>query len=65
MAAASKETTYGYVCFYRGKRFEVYAGSSYEAQTRCACENKIKKRSEITVVLAEKNGEPVPYAVTM
>ena len=49
----------GYVCFYRGKRYEVYASTSLEAQEKCAAEHKIKKSYEITVVLAEKNGEQV------
>ena len=59
MATANKATTNGYVCFHKGKRYEVYAETSYEAQVRCACENKIKRRQDISVILAEKNGEPV------
>lgn len=51
----------GYVCFYRNKRFEVHACTSYEAQVKCAQENNIKKRHEITVFLAEKNGETVTH----
>lgn len=51
----------GYVCFYRGKRFEVYADTTYQAQTKVAQQNKIKKQYEITVVLAEKNGEQVTH----
>ncbi|MCK9593831.1 MAG: hypothetical protein M0Q91_17665 [Methanoregula sp.] len=51
----------GYICFYKGKKFEVYADSTYEAQKKCAVDNKIKKSYEITVVLAEKNGEQVTH----
>jgi len=51
----------GYICFYKGKKFEVYANSTYEAQKKCAVDNKIKKSYEITVVLAEKNGEQVTH----
>ena len=49
----------GYICFYRGKQFEVYAKTTYEAQQKCAKENGIKKSYEIRVELAEKGGEPV------
>jgi hypothetical protein len=51
----------GYICFHKGKRYEIYANSTFEAQKRCAEQNKIKKRHEITVVLAEKNGKPVTH----
>lgn len=51
----------GYVCFYKGKRFEVYSDSSYHAQLKCAAENKIKKSYDITVVLAEKDGKEVTH----
>ena len=49
----------GYICLYKGKKFEVYAESTYEAQKKCALENKIKKSYEIAVYLAEKNGEQI------
>lgn len=51
----------GYVCIYRGKRYEVHAKTSFEAQVKCAQENGIKKRHEITVILAEKGGETVVH----
>lgn len=51
----------GYICLWKGKKFEVYAESTYEAQKKCASENKIKKTYEITVMLAEKNGEQVTH----
>jgi hypothetical protein len=49
----------GYICFYKGKRYEIHAESSYAAQQKCAAEHKIKKAHEITVVLAEKDDQPV------
>ena len=49
----------GYICLWRGKRFEVYANTTFEAQKKCAEQNKIKKAFEITVMLAEKDGKPV------
>ena len=51
----------GYICLYKGKKFEVYAESTYEAQKKCALENKIKKSYEISVYLAEKNGEQITH----
>ena len=54
----------GYVCFHKGRRFEVYAKTSLDAQQLCAKINKIKKAHEITVVLAEKNGEVVEHTAT-
>lgn len=48
----------GYVCFYQGKRIEVYAATSYAAQLKAAEQLKVKgmRRSAISVVLAEKAG---------
>lgn len=54
----------GYVCFYRGKRIEVYANTSFEAQEKAAKIFKAKKTYEITVVLAEKNGNPVIHSTS-
>ena len=53
----------GYVCFYRGKRVEVTATSSYAAQQAAATLLRVKSRNqhEIAVVLAEKSGEPVVH----
>ena len=52
----------GYVCFYKGKRAEVYASTSYEAQTKAAAVFKARKQYEVTVVLAEKGGAPVVHS---
>jgi N-methylhydantoinase B/oxoprolinase/acetone carboxylase alpha subunit len=51
----------GYICYYKGKRFEIYADSTFEAQKKCAIDNNIKKRYEISVMLAEKNGVQVTH----
>ena len=51
----------GYIGFYKGKKFETQANTSYEAQKKIASENKIKKAYEITIVLAEKDGKQVTH----
>jgi len=50
-----------YIAFYKGKQRVVEAESSYEAQGKAAIEFKAKKRHEVTVVLAEINGESVVH----
>mgnify|MGYP006296405677 CR=1 FL=1 len=54
----------GYVCFYKGKRIEVYADTLLEAQQKAAALVKARKSYEVTVVLAEKNSEPVIHTTT-
>ena len=49
----------GYIAFYRNKRAEVYAASTYEAQRKAAEVFRARKAYEVTVVLAEKDGRPV------
>ena len=49
----------GYMCFYKDKQYPVFAETTYEAQTKLAKELRVKKQYLITVVLAEKEGEPV------
>lgn len=51
----------GYVAFYRGKRIEVQAETSYKAQLKAAELFRTKKSYEVTVVLAEKDGEQVTH----
>jgi hypothetical protein len=51
----------GYVCFYKGKRVEVYADTSFQAQEKAAAMLKAKKSYEITVVLAERSGQQVTH----
>lgn len=52
----------GYVGFFRGKRDECQAETSAQAQEILAKKFKAKKRWEVTVMLAEKNGEQVVHA---
>lgn len=51
----------GYIAFYRGKQIEVYAPTSYEAQQVAAKQLKAKKSYEVTVMLAERDGEQVTH----
>jgi hypothetical protein len=51
----------GYIAFYKGKRLEVHADSSYEAQQKAAAQFKTRKSYEVTVVLAERNDEQVVH----
>jgi hypothetical protein len=52
----------GYIAFYRGRQIEVYSDSSYQAQQKAAAIFKAKKAYEVTVVIAEKNGEQVTHS---
>lgn len=52
----------GYIAFYRGRKIEVHADTSFEAQTKAAAEFKAKKSHEVTVMLCEKAGEQVVHA---
>lgn len=51
----------GYVCFFRGKRHEVHATTSYEAQQKAAAFFKAKKSYEVSVTLAEIKGTQVTH----
>lgn len=51
----------GYIAFYRGKKMEVNAETSYQAQQKAAQAFKAKKSYEVHVVLAEKDGEQVTH----
>lgn len=53
----------GYVAFYNQRRIEVYADTSYEAQQKAAEQLKVppRRRHQVTVCLAEKNGEQVVH----
>lgn len=51
----------GYVAFYRGKQMEVMAETSLEAQKKAAQAFKARKSYEVTVVLAEKDGEQITH----
>jgi hypothetical protein len=52
----------GYVGFYKGKRYEVYAESLLAARDKIAELAKAKKAYEVNVVLAEKDGEVVVHS---
>lgn len=54
----------GYVAFYNQRRTEVYADSLYEAKELAIAAFKPpkSKRHMVTVVLAEKDGQPVVHA---
>jgi len=51
-----------YEAFYRGRRLTVQAATSYAAQLEAARQFKAKKTHEVTVMLAEKDGQPVVHA---
>jgi hypothetical protein len=55
-------TLNGYIAFYKQKRTEVYASTSYEAQTKAAAFFKARKQYEVSVHLAEKGGAPVLHS---
>jgi len=57
-----KPTMNGYIAFYRGKQTEVYANTTYEAQQKAAVVFKARKSYEVTVMLAEKNGQQVVHS---
>lgn len=52
----------GYIAFYKGKRTEVYASTSYDAQKQAAAFFKARKQYEVSVHLAEKGGAPVLHS---
>lgn len=56
----------GYVCFYNQKRIEVRAETSYAAQQEAARVLRVpaKKQYQISVWLAEKDGQPVVHSPT-
>lgn len=51
-----------YVAFYRGKQLNVEAATSYAAQTQAAQRFKAKKAHEVTVMLAERDGQAVVHS---
>lgn len=51
----------GYMAFYKRKVVEVYAESAYDAQLKAAALLGAKKSHEITVMLAEKDGEQIVH----
>ena len=51
----------GYIAFYKGKQIEVLAETSYKAQQLAAHTFKAKRSYDVTVMLAEKDGEQVTH----
>jgi len=49
----------GYIGIYKGKQHEIYANTSYEAQTILAKQLKAKKSYDVSVYLCEKDGKDV------
>jgi len=58
---AAETPRFGYIGFWRGQQKEVYATSSYTAQQELAKLFKAKKPYDVTVILAEKDGQPVVH----
>ncbi|MBK3780101.1 hypothetical protein G3A43_07510 [Paraburkholderia aspalathi] len=52
----------GYVGFFKGRRAETEAETTFQAQKQLAAIFKAKRQSDVTVMLAEKNGEQVVHA---
>ena len=51
-----------YIAFYKGKQIEVEADTSYKAQLLAAKEFGARKSYDVTVMLAEKDGEEVTHS---
>lgn len=49
----------GYIAFYKGRKLEVYADSTFEAQQKAAKLFNAKKAHQVDVYLAEKDGRAV------
>ena len=54
----------GYICFYNGKRLEVYAETLYAAKLKAIEQFKPAKSKShmVSVTLAEKDGEQVIHS---
>lgn len=56
---------HGYIALYKGKRIEVWAKSSYEAQIKATEILKAKRSWEVTVFLCERaDGTEVIQTIT-
>lgn len=56
------KTQYRYIAFYKDKKIDVIAESSYHAQKIAAQKFKAKKSYDVTVVLCENNGVQVTHS---
>ena len=61
----TEKPRFGYIATYRDRQVEVYAYTSYEAQTKAARLLHARKQYEVDVMLAEKDGEPVEHVPLM
>ena len=52
----------GYIAFYRNKKCEVWANTTIEAMQKARIEFKARSVWGVTVVLAEKNDQPVIHS---
>lgn len=62
----NNKPVYGYIALYRGRQWELYAGSSYAAWQDAVKHFKAPKSRHhlVTVYLAEKDGETVTQTVS-
>ena len=54
----------GYIALYRGRKHELYADTLFAAKQKAVEHFKAKKPHEVTVYLAEKDGQPVTQMPT-
>ena len=54
----------GYIGLYRNKRAECHAETSYAAQLILAKKLNARRSGDVSVTLAEKDGEPVVHTAT-
>ena len=52
----------GYICFYKSRKVEVYATTTHNAQLKAAQLLGAKRSYDVSVVLAEKNGQQVTHS---
>lgn len=55
----------GYLAFYKGKKMEIFAATSYEAQQKAALAFRAKKSYDVTVMICEKDSEQVVHAAVL
>lgn len=53
-----------YICFYKNKKIDVIAPTSYAAQQKAAALFKAKKSYDVTVMLTAIDNAPVIHAPT-
>lgn len=54
-----------YQCFCNGKKVEVKADTTYAAQQEAAKLLKVRKAYQVSVILVEKDGEPVTHSTAL